>query len=139
MFSTLVVILLCYLLYDGIQRLLAHEGTYGTAQWATLALCIIYVPFIIISGIRAFKTSKESKSKREEEQAKEREKLAERKRKMFLDESDEMEYKTDEDDEYYDDSYDEDGDEDDGDIFEADSEEIVTDDQDVAETEDSGE
>ena len=114
MFSTLVVILLCYMLYDGIKNLLEHEGAFGGAQWATLALCIVYVPLIILSGIRAFKKGKEDKEKRKVEEEKQRVELDERKRRMFLDESDEMEYKTEEEDEdYYDDE--------DEDVIEADS------------------
>jgi hypothetical protein len=114
MFSTLIVVLLCYMLYDGVKRLIEHEEAFGGAEWATLALCIVYVPVIIFSGIRAFKKGKDDKEKRKEEEEKQRAELDERKRRMFLDESDEMEYKTEEEDEdYYDDE--------DEDVIEADS------------------
>ena len=120
MFSYLVVILLGYMLYNGVTMLIEHEGPFGTAQWITLAMCILYVPFIIFSAIRAVKSSKESKEKRAEEEAKQREELAARKKRFYLDDNDEMEYKNnDADDETADD----------GEVFEA---EVVEEDADEA-------
>lgn len=90
MFSTIVIVILIYLLYDYIKLLAAFEGPYGLAEWGMVVLCILFVPAIIFSGIRAWKNYKNSNEKRAEEQKKQASEQEQRKRRFYLDEEDEQ-------------------------------------------------
>lgn len=86
-FSLIMLVLLVVFLYQMAQQLWTFEGgfaAFGTAQWLMFALCILFVPLIVLSAIRYIKDNKKRKAEQEEEAKKQQAELSQRRRSKYL-------------------------------------------------------
>jgi len=97
MFSWLLIFALVYVIYTTVKSLLAHEGAFGAAQYAMVALVVVCVPLTVFSVIRAIRKYKEGAPEREEALRRQQEELAQRKRRFYLEEEDDAGETADED------------------------------------------
>lgn len=84
MFSLIIIIALCYFLYQFVSHLVTFEGAFGATEWIQLGMSILFVPLIVLMAIRYFRENKKNKEKQEEEMKKQQEELRNRRRAKYL-------------------------------------------------------
>lgn len=86
-FSLIILLALVYFLYSFARSLIELEGGFAafeTVHWILFAMCILFVPLIVLSTIRYIKDNKKQKEQREEEMKKQQEEMHQRRRSKYL-------------------------------------------------------